>query len=505
MNIMKLFYIIILSVVVSFTATAQLRDNYDISSAPNGIIPMPYTQGLYSTFTKYTKIQAPNGQAIHFIAQNAITDAQIIRARNILQFYLTNVPGSQYGANKTAVINAMGTNEATLMLLNGSDNGNPPALPAQTLYQNEIAVEGHTWYINNDYNNHRDASFEEILHLMHDTGIGVDTNGTPNPSGALPAYQAEIRAAQDNADNNNFAIWPLTASTNRAWYNELANENSLSQEYIASVVDSYYGLWEPWTGGGGTTGMWGEYIAKTRAEIQTEDPMGYALMPKFFSPIININFDIDPTFTGVFDMNRNTALPYTYKSQYLQHLTLTGTNPSGIKGNDIDNILNGNTAYNTLQGGKGNDTLDGKEGTDTAIFTGSYTQYTVTINAGVVTVKDNTANRDGTDILTNIEILQFTDQSVQTSTLSIDDVTLLNALLMYPNPSLDKVTFKIKNIDFNAISISIFDANGRKVAQKKSTQTVIEINTKSITPGIYFVKIQRDNNNAIATKKLVIE
>ena len=49
----------------------------------------------------------------------------------------------------------------------------------------------------NDFD-HRDAAFEEILHLIHDMGIGVDgSNSISNP--ALPEYQAEIRAAQINA------------------------------------------------------------------------------------------------------------------------------------------------------------------------------------------------------------------------------------------------------------------------------------------------------------------
>ena len=408
---------ITLSILASLCLNAfgQLQDNYDISISPNGIIPMPTGVGSsFSSFTKYTKIQAPNGEAIHFIAQNALTDAQIVRARNILKFYLTDYPGSEYGSDKTAVANKMGTNNAILMLLNGSDQGNPPEIEAQPLYQNEIAVEGHSWYNNNEYDDHRDASFEEILHMMHDYGIGVDQNGTPSPIGALPNYQAEIRAAQDNADNNNFAIWP-TGQT--AWYNELANENSLSQEYLASVVDSYYGLWEPWTGGGGTTGMWGFYKAKSREEIQTEDPMGYALMPKFFSPYIHINMDIDPTFSGVFNLTKTPTEPYTFKSQYLQHVSLTGNLSSGIKGNALDNHLNGNEANNTLEGRKGDDIIDGKAGEDIAIFTGSRSEYTITNHTTYLIVSDHMTNRDGIDKIIECETLRFSDQDVETGSI----------------------------------------------------------------------------------------
>lgn len=43
---------------------------------------------------KYTKIQCPNGEAIHFIAQNLISDAQIIYFKALLEFYLTDFAGS---------------------------------------------------------------------------------------------------------------------------------------------------------------------------------------------------------------------------------------------------------------------------------------------------------------------------------------------------------------------------------------------------------------------------
>ena len=34
-------------------------------------------------------------------------------------------------------------------------------------------VEGDDWFVGCDYD-HRDAAFEEILHLVHDNGIGID-------------------------------------------------------------------------------------------------------------------------------------------------------------------------------------------------------------------------------------------------------------------------------------------------------------------------------------------
>ncbi len=191
-------------------------------------------------FNRYTKVTTPNGGSIHIVAKSNLTDEQIIRCRNVLQHYLTNYEGSKYGSDKSAVANKMAENKAILVLLNGQDDGSNPIsdkVTGQPLYENEIQVEGHSWYIKQDYE-HRDATFEEILHFVHDNGIGID--GNDEFLGALPKYQTKIRKAQKNGLTKN--LWGRGAE-NKAWVRELANENSLTQEYLASVVDSYYGLW----------------------------------------------------------------------------------------------------------------------------------------------------------------------------------------------------------------------------------------------------------------------
>ena len=310
------FAILALAILFTGTSGAQdLPDNIDISAAPEGIVPMP--RGLpraFRRFNRYTKVITANGKAIHIIAQSRISVGQIVRAREILRMFLADVPGSEFGGDKAQLGNRMASNDAMLMLVNGTHSeGNEPDLPAQPLYQNEMQVEGHRWYMEQDYD-HRDATFEEILHLVHDTGIGVDGRNTL--PGVLPAYQAEIRRATNNAMAGNFQIWPLGAGQDREWFEELAEENSLTQEYLASLIDSYYGLWGAWRESA-SFGMWGEYIAKTRAEIRREDPVGWSLMGKFFPEQLTYEARIDPGFPGTFRMSYDRNYPYTNHSQYL--------------------------------------------------------------------------------------------------------------------------------------------------------------------------------------------
>ncbi len=165
----------------------------------------PYTAA--NKFNRYAKLTAPNGKAIHIVVQDKITDEQIKRCQNILQHYLTNYPGSVYGADKTAVANKMADNNAVLCLLNGKDGSNPMGeqVAGQPLYQSEIQVEGHSWYMTQDYT-HRDAAYEEILHFVHDNGIGVDTNGTPSSRGALPEFQKLISVSKKTMKFKNWLL-----------------------------------------------------------------------------------------------------------------------------------------------------------------------------------------------------------------------------------------------------------------------------------------------------------
>lgn len=341
-------------------------------------------------FNRYTKVSTPNGKAIHIIAQNQITDNQIVRSRSILEHFLAPFTNSAYGADKTNVANKMSDNGATLLLLNGVDDGTNKAaeLGGQPLYYGEMQVEGHQWYIDQDYS-HRDASYEEILHVVHDYGIGIDQNSTFD--GALPSFQAEIRAAQVNALSNN--LWGMGAAD---WISELTTENSLSQEYLAAVVDVYYGLW-----GANTefysTGMYDLYVAKIREDIAIEDPLGATLMNNnFFHPYITYNARIDESFTGDFSLNYNASLPYTHHSQYLKDITLTGSNSSNVIVNQLDNNITGNSAENSV------------------IFSGPSSEYQISTENGQVIVHDMQDNRDGINTITAIEKLKFSDITMDT-------------------------------------------------------------------------------------------
>ena len=92
-----------------------------------------------------------------------------------------------------------------------------------------------------------------------------------------------------------------------------------------------------------------------------------------------------------------------------------------LYGSGFDDTLTGDAGDNVFFGISGNDTIDGGAGDDTAKFSGNLAEYVVSTNgSGVTTVRDllspddpnATRGADGTDTLTNVEHLQFADQTI---------------------------------------------------------------------------------------------
>ena len=87
--------------------------------------------------------------------------------------------------------------------------------------------------------------------------------------------------------------------------------------------------------------------------------------------------------------------------------------------------LTGNAANNEFRGTSANDTLDGGAGADVAIFTGKFADYKIQYDqiTGKYTFT-NGAGTDGTDSLSNIETVQFSDKSVALSSLDFTPPTI---------------------------------------------------------------------------------
>jgi hypothetical protein len=382
----------------------------DISRSPNGIVPLPENVPLVirDVFVKYTKIYAPNGKPIHILAQDGWTDDQIKKGRNVLEFILTDFPGSEYGDDKSAIANAMSDRKATMVFFNTEPDlrkafqgplRGATDLSMQDLRANECPAEG-----DDDYMNHitRDASFEEIWHLVHDYGVKQ----------VHPEMIAEMRKANDLAAEKGWRAWPED------------EPDEHPNEYMGVLIDNYYDLWtvRPKLYEGRDIAPedvpegqshFGRYFAGSRTRMREHDPAGYALMEKFFPPFLTYTSELPEYFDGTFSLTFDESMAYTYKSQHLVNVSLTGTKNANLTGNAFDNMLTGNAGDNVLTGGHGNDTIEGGEGKDTAVFSGPKSEYIISIHNGDSKVADAKTGRDGEDSLRNIEILKFSDGNVE--------------------------------------------------------------------------------------------
>lgn len=82
---------------------------------------------------------------------------------------------------------------------------------------------------------------------------------------------------------------------------------------------------------------------------------------------------------------------------------------------DIENVTTGSGA-DTITGNAMNNAVNAGTGTDTYVVTGAYKSYNYNKISGVVTLVD-TVGSDGTDTLTAVESIQFSDQTISVSIL----------------------------------------------------------------------------------------
>jgi Ca2+-binding RTX toxin-like protein len=100
-----------------------------------------------------------------------------------------------------------------------------------------------------------------------------------------------------------------------------------------------------------------------------------------------------------------------------------------LTGGNLADVLSGLGGNDTLYGHGGNDTIDGGAGTDFAVYFGTRLNYQIVQTTGPAgsffTITDlRGGSPDGTDTLTNVETLKFSDATLQLSASSIGLSTL---------------------------------------------------------------------------------
>ena len=170
------------------------------------------------------------------------------------------------------------------------------------------------------------------------------------------------------------------------------------------------------------------------------------------------------------DLSRGTQSQIASTGLIIDSST-TIENAIGGAGNDT---IVGNASANLLRGNSGNDTINGAAGTDTVPFQGRLSEYRVNISTGNGTVTDTVTLRDGTDTLSSIESLRFSDFTINTGSkaaaASVNAATLQRVIELYVaffnrTPDADGLAYWLgqaaQGLSINQIAESFYSAGAQ--------------------------------------------
>ena len=169
--------------------------------------------------------------------------------------------------------------------------------------------------------------------------------------------------------------------------------------------------------------------------------------------------------------------------------------------------LTGDSGNDTIIGTKGNDTIDGAGGSDTVVFSGNFSAYTRTnLPNGSIQI----AGPDGTDTLSNVEVLQFADQSIPvggSADLTASNAVLNGATLSYrinntgtgtTAASTAGIYLSSDSTITTADALLVTHATPALAGGASDLEAASLSFSTNLTPGTYFVGVIADHNGQIA-------
>lgn len=166
-----------------------------------------------------------------------------------------------------------------------------------------------------------------------------------------------------------------------------------------------------WDGGGNDTYDFSNYTSNLKVDLR---PGQWTTTST--AQLANLNWDGSKVAIG----NIANALLSKGDARSLIENALGGSGNDILTGNDAANTLRGGAGNDRLTGGKGNDTLDGGAGTDTVMFSGLFSNYSVSmLSDGSFQITDlRSGTPDGKDLVKGVEWFQFSDKTYSLSQMT---------------------------------------------------------------------------------------
>ena len=302
-----------------------------------------------------------------------------------------------------------------------ASNSNPAALPTRDQYAKQFSEQSHFGLFFDDPTKmdgedggHRlamlDPSYKEV-------GIGVNFQYTNTGNSVSGKYFQTQNFG--NQGTQSFLTGAVYNDTNKDNFYGLGEAVSGVTVTVRNAANAIIGSDTTGEGGGWSVGEPGgtykvTFSAAGKANVAATIEAG------------SLNAKMDLVNGNEIYANANTTL-----NEGALGLRLIGIQNINGTGNADANVITGNAGGNVLTGMGGNDTIDGLGGTDTVVFLGRQSDYKITVNGGTATLQDlRSGSADGTDTITNVELVKFADATVAYSALRTTTVPVAGSVVI---------------------------------------------------------------------------
>ncbi|MBD3723956.1 MAG: T9SS type A sorting domain-containing protein [Flavobacteriaceae bacterium] len=94
-------------------------------------------------------------------------------------------------------------------------------------------------------------------------------------------------------------------------------------------------------------------------------------------------------------------------------------------------------------------------------------------------------------ISTSSNIIIETILDIEDSSLSNENFDFDNDILLYPNPTSDKVTLRLSNL--NVTQFDLYNELGQLIQTNKINELIMSIDLESFSTGVYLLQIKKEN------------
>ena len=100
-------------------------------------------------------------------------------------------------------------------------------------------------------------------------------------------------------------------------------------------------------------------------------------------------------------------------------------------------------------------------------------------------------------------VAQGVQQAYVISSVGINETELNSSLSLFPNPIEDNLTLQISDFNKEKLSYLLFDTEGKLLTNGQVIAKLTQINTASLPPATYFIKVLNQENKQVESFKII--